>query len=51
MVAATQHTAIKSFPFGSGSDEFMLYGTVDYTLKDGRKHTVSLLLASLGACF
>lgn len=40
VVASRLHTPIKIFPFGSGSDEVMLYGTVAYTLKDGRKATV-----------
>jgi hypothetical protein len=38
------HTPFKIFPFGSDSNEFMLYGTVAYTLKDGRKANVSPLL-------
>ena len=40
-VASRQHTINKIFPFGSGSNEVMLYGTVAYTLKDERKATVS----------
>jgi hypothetical protein len=40
-VASRLHTPIKIFPFGSGSDEVMLFGTVAYTLKDGRKADVS----------
>jgi len=39
-VAARLHTPSKVFPFGPGADEVMLYGTVDYTLKDGKKATV-----------
>ncbi|KAE9379173.1 hypothetical protein N431DRAFT_327436 [Stipitochalara longipes BDJ] len=39
-VASRQHTINKIFPFGSGSNEAMLYGTVAYTLKDERKATV-----------
>lgn len=35
-----KHTALKVFPFGSKSNEVMLYGTVDYGLKDGREATV-----------
>ena len=35
-----RHNAIKIFPFGSGSDEAMLYGTVEYGLKDGREASV-----------
>lgn len=42
-VASRLHTPLKIFPFGSGSDEVMLFGTVAYTLKDERKATVSLL--------
>jgi hypothetical protein len=38
------HTPLKIFPFGSDSNEFMLYGTVAYALKDGRKANVSFLL-------
>jgi len=41
-VAARLHTPIKIFPFGNGSTQVMLYGTVAYTLKDGRKSSVSL---------
>jgi hypothetical protein len=39
-VASRLHTPIKIFPFGSGSNEVMLYGTVAYTLKDERKANV-----------
>jgi hypothetical protein len=35
-----KHTALKVFPFGPNSNEVMLYGTVDYGLKDGREATV-----------
>ncbi|RQM08217.1 hypothetical protein DH86_00000661, partial [Scytalidium sp. 3C] len=31
------HTPIKVFPFGADSTELMLYGTVAYGYKDGRK--------------
>jgi hypothetical protein len=41
VVASRLHTPIKIFPFGSGSEEVMLYGTVAYTLKDGKKANVS----------
>jgi hypothetical protein len=34
-VASRKHKAIKIFPFGPGSDECMLYGTVQYGLKAG----------------
>jgi hypothetical protein len=37
------HTPLKIFPFGPDSNEFMLYGTVAYTLKDGRKSNVGSL--------
>jgi len=40
-VASRLHSPLKVFPFGSGSNEVMLYGTVTYTLKDGRKAGVS----------
>jgi hypothetical protein len=36
-VAKRSHRPIKIFSFGPGSDEVMLYGTVDYELKDGKK--------------
>jgi len=39
-VASRLHRPIKIFPFGEGADEVMLYGTVAYTLKDGRKADV-----------
>ncbi|KAJ8114906.1 hypothetical protein OPT61_g3325 [Boeremia exigua] len=34
-VASRKHRAFKIFPFGPNSDEFMLYGTVQYGLKAG----------------
>lgn len=34
-VASRSHKPIKIFPFGSYSDEVMLYGTVEYGLKAG----------------
>jgi hypothetical protein len=34
-VSSRSHNPIKIFPFGSYSDEVMLYGTVTYGLKDG----------------
>lgn len=34
------HTPIKVFPFGADSTELMLYGTVAYGYKDGRKAEV-----------
>lgn len=37
-VAARTHSPLKIFPAGAaGADEVMLYGTVAYTLKDGRQ--------------
>jgi hypothetical protein len=39
-VAARLHKPLKIFPFGSGSEELMLHGTVDYELKDGKKAKV-----------
>ncbi|KAG9235302.1 hypothetical protein BJ875DRAFT_504134 [Amylocarpus encephaloides] len=39
-VSSRLHTPVKIFPFGAGSKELMLYGTVDYLLKDGRKAKV-----------
>jgi hypothetical protein len=42
-IASRLHTPHKIFPFGSGSNEVMLYGNVVYTLKDGRKADVSWL--------
>lgn len=34
------HTPVKVFPFGSNSNEVMLYGTVDYVLKTGATASV-----------
>lgn len=39
-VSRRRHHAIKIFPFGPSSDEVMLYGTVEYGLKDGREAAV-----------
>ncbi|KAK5110998.1 hypothetical protein LTR62_005373 [Meristemomyces frigidus] len=41
-VAKRSHKPKKIFAFGSGpgAEEYMLYGTVDYELKDGRKANV-----------
>lgn len=39
-VAKRSHKPSKIYSFGAESDEVMLYGTVDYELKDGRKTTV-----------
>ncbi|KAI5242282.1 hypothetical protein E4T47_03306 [Aureobasidium subglaciale] len=35
-----KHAAVKVFPFGPSSNEVMLYGTVEYVLKDGREASV-----------
>lgn len=35
-----KHTLKKIFPFGDNSNEVMLYGTVDYVLKNGKSLTV-----------
>ncbi|GIZ40085.1 hypothetical protein CKM354_000343900 [Cercospora kikuchii] len=39
-VAKRSHKPAQLYAFGSGSDDIMLYGAVDYTLKDGRGTTV-----------
>lgn len=39
-VSSRRHKISKIFPFGSGADEAMLHGTVDYGLKDGRQNSV-----------
>jgi len=39
-VSERLHTPVKIFPFGGGSHEVMIYGTVVYILKDGRKAEV-----------
>ncbi|KAK4541744.1 hypothetical protein LTR36_007453 [Oleoguttula mirabilis] len=39
-VAKRSHKPLKIYSFGSSSDEVMLYGTVDYELKDGKKAAV-----------
>jgi len=36
-VSSRKHKALKIFPFGPNSSEVMLYGTVDYVLKEGGK--------------
>jgi len=36
-VQSRLHTPIKVFPFGANSTELMIYGTVVWGLKDGRK--------------
>jgi hypothetical protein len=40
-VQSRQHTIYKIFPFGDNATEFMLYGSVIYVLKDGKKADVS----------
>lgn len=39
-VSSRSHNPIKIFPFGSYSDEVMLYGTVKYGLKEGGEKEV-----------
>lgn len=39
-IAKRSHRPHKIYAFGPGSDDVMIYGTVDYELKDGRKTTV-----------
>lgn len=39
-VASRHHKPLKVFPYGSKSNEVMLFGTVHYGLKDGRKASV-----------
>jgi len=39
-VSSRLHTPIKIFHFGMNSNEVMIYGTVAYALKDGRKAEV-----------
>ncbi|KAE9972100.1 hypothetical protein BLS_004191, partial [Venturia inaequalis] len=39
-VSSRHHITTKIFPFGSSSDEVMLYGTVEFGLKDGGESKV-----------
>ncbi|KAM3419159.1 hypothetical protein BST61_g5103 [Cercospora zeina] len=39
-VATRSHKPAQLYAFGSGADDIMLHGTVDYTLQDGRSTTV-----------
>jgi len=39
-VSNRAHFPEKVYPFGANSDEVMLYGSVKYELKDGKKATV-----------
>ncbi|KAF2764717.1 hypothetical protein EJ03DRAFT_331615 [Teratosphaeria nubilosa] len=39
-VARRSHKPVRIYAFGPESDDTMLYGTVDYELKDGRKASV-----------
>ncbi|KAF2092313.1 hypothetical protein K490DRAFT_70916 [Saccharata proteae CBS 121410] len=39
-VSARSHKPLKVFPLGANADEVMLYGTVEYVLKDGRQSGV-----------
>ncbi|KAF1816407.1 hypothetical protein P152DRAFT_454676 [Eremomyces bilateralis CBS 781.70] len=36
-IGSRHHKAAKLFPYGSNASEAMLYGTVDYVLKDGQE--------------
>ncbi|EPE02625.1 fungal specific transcription factor [Ophiostoma piceae UAMH 11346] len=36
-VAARHHAVHQIYPFGSGTNEYMLHGVVNYTAKDGSK--------------
>ncbi|QIW95471.1 hypothetical protein AMS68_000989 [Peltaster fructicola] len=36
-VSSRSHKPTRIFAFGPGSEDVMLYGTVDYSLKDGKK--------------
>lgn len=38
-IKSRKHKLSKIFPFGAGSNELMLYGTVDYGLKNGKAVT------------
>jgi hypothetical protein len=40
-VAKRSHKPIQIYPFGAGSDDVMLHGTVDYVLKDDKKTSTS----------
>ncbi|KAH8815696.1 hypothetical protein F5884DRAFT_189448 [Xylogone sp. PMI_703] len=39
-VKSRLHTVIKIFPFGTDSTEFMVYGSVAYTFKDGKSNEI-----------
>jgi len=39
-VAGRLHTPFKIYSFGDNSHDIMLFGTVEYTFKDGKKLTV-----------
>ena len=39
-VASRKHKPTKIFPFGPNADEVMLFGTVDYVLKEGGESSV-----------
>lgn len=39
-IASRRHRPLKVFPYGSKSNEVMLFGTVHYGLKDGREASV-----------
>jgi hypothetical protein len=39
-IKSREHTVHKVFPFGSASREFMLYGTVKFSFKNGQQGEV-----------
>jgi hypothetical protein len=39
-VSSRRHEVSKVFPFGRNADEVMLYGTVEYSMKNGKSLTV-----------
>ena len=50
-VSSRLHRPLRIFPFGRDADEVMLYGSVHYTLKDGREADVSFLFFFLSKRF
>lgn len=54
-IKSREHTIHKVFPFGSSSQEFMLYGTVKFSFKNDQQGEVdwaarAVLSAKDGAC-
>jgi hypothetical protein len=39
-VSSRRHEVLKVFPFGRKADEVMLYGTVEYSMKNGKSLTI-----------